>query len=148
MCIRYIFSYFLYIRSSCFLSFFLIPLILLFIKQKIFLLHMLTYLQIQKMWVILIHLENSTKNNLSLIIDIKSKTMLLRSKLKERWKMLLLLGAIWILIIFPIPFLPAWGYPIDETSLRTLMIITAVISIPFTLLAIFMNDGNREHSTY
>ena len=109
---------------------------------------MLTYLQIQKMWVILIHLENSTKNNLSLIIDIKSKTMLLRSKLKERWKMLLLLGAIWILIIFPIPFLPAWGYPIDETSLRTLMIITAVISIPFTLLVIFMNDGNREHSTY
>ena len=79
---------------------------------------MLTYLQIQKMWVILIQLENSTKNNLSLIIDIKSKTMLLRSKLKERWKMLLLLGAIWILIIFPIPFLPAWGYPIDETSLR------------------------------
>ena len=109
---------------------------------------MLTYLQIQKMWVILIQLENSTKNNLSLIIDIKSKTMLLRSKLKERWKMLLLLGAIWILIIFPIPFLPAWGYPIDETSLRTLMIITAVISIPFTLLAIFMNDGNREHSKY
>jgi hypothetical protein len=53
---------------------------------------MLTYLQIQKMWVILIQLENSTKNNLSLIIDIKSKTMLLRSKLKDRWKMLLLLG--------------------------------------------------------
>jgi hypothetical protein len=44
--------------------------------------------------------------------------------------------------------LPAWGYPIDETSLRTLIIITAIISIPFTLLAIFMNDGNREHSTY
>ena len=68
--------------------------------------------------------------------------MLLRSRLKERWKMLLLLGAIWILIIFPIPFLPAWGYPIDETSLR------ALITITFTLLAIFMNDGDREHSTY
>jgi hypothetical protein len=39
--------------------------------------------------------------------------------------------------------LPAWGYPIDETSLRTLMIITAIISIPFTLLAIFINDGNK-----
>jgi hypothetical protein len=39
--------------------------------------------------------------------------------------------------------LPAWGYPIDETSLRTLMIITAIISISFTLLAIFMNDGNK-----
>jgi hypothetical protein len=74
--------------------------------------------------------------------------MLLRSRLKERWKMLLLLGTICMLIIFPIPFLPACGYPIDETS-RTLMIITAVISIPFTLLAIFMNDGgNRESSRY
>jgi O-antigen/teichoic acid export membrane protein len=101
------------------------------------------------MWIILIQTENNTKNNLSLIIDIKSKAMLLRSRLKERWKMLLLLGAIWFLIVFPIPFLPAWGHPIDETSLRTLMIITAIISIPFTLLAIFMNDGgNREHSTY
>jgi O-antigen/teichoic acid export membrane protein len=74
--------------------------------------------------------------------------MLLSSRLKERWKMLLLLGIIWILIVFPIPFLPAWGYPIDETSLRTLMIITTIISIPFTLLAIFMNDGNKERSTY
>ena len=74
--------------------------------------------------------------------------MLLRSRLKERWKMLVLLGTIWLLIVFPIPFLPAWGYPIDETSIRTIMIITAVISIPFTLLAIFMNDGNREHSRY
>jgi uncharacterized membrane protein len=70
------------------------------------------------------------------------------SKLKKRWKMLLFLGTIWILIVFPIPFLPAWGYPIDETSLRTLIIITAIISIPFTLLAIYMNDGNRERSTY
>ena len=93
-------------------------------------------------------LENNNKNILSLIRDINQKTMLLRSRLKERWKMLLLLGTIWLLIVFPIPFLPAWGYPIDETSLRTIMIITAVISIPFTLLAIFMNDGNREHSRY
>ena len=81
-------------------------------------------------------------------MDINQKEMLLRSRLKERWKMLVLLGAIWILIIFPIPSLPVWGYHIDETSLRTLMIITAIVSIPFTLLAIFMNDGNREHSTY
>jgi hypothetical protein len=98
--------------------------------------------------ITLIQLETCTKNNLLLIIDINQKAMLLRSRLKERWKMLLLLGTIWLLIIFPIPFLPAWGYPIDETSLRTLIIITSVISIPFTLLAIFMNDGNREHSTY
>ena len=62
--------------------------------------------------------------------------------------MLLLIGGLWFLIVFPIPFLPAWGLPIDETSLRTLMIITAVISIPFTLLAIFMNDGTNKSSTY
>jgi len=91
------------------------------------------------------HLEaNLHQKHLSLIIDIKSKAMLLRSRLKERWKILLLLGAIWILIIFPIPFLPAWGYPIDETSLRALITITVIVSIPFTLLAIFMNDGNGE----
>jgi polyferredoxin len=72
--------------------------------------------------------------------------MLLRSRLKERWKMLLLLGTLWFLIVFPIPFLPAWGYPINETALRTLIIITAVISIPFTLLAIFMNDGNKDYN--
>jgi hypothetical protein len=81
-------------------------------------------------------------------MDIQIKAMLLRSRLKERWKLLLLLGTIWILIVFPIPFLPAWGYPIDETSLRTLLIITTIISIPFTLLAIFMNDGSKERSTY
>jgi hypothetical protein len=93
----------------------------------------------------LMHLEaNLHQKHLSLIIDIKSKAMLLRSRLKERWKLLLLLGAIWILIIFPIPFLPAWGYPIDETSLRALITITVIVSIPFTLLAIFMNDGNGE----
>src|ERR687889_462459 len=92
---------------------------------------------------------NLHQKHLSLITDIKLKAMLLRSRLKERWKILLLLGAIWILIIFPIPFLPAWGYPIDETSLRALITITVIVSIPFTLLAIFMNDGNREgRSTY
>jgi hypothetical protein len=37
--------------------------------------------------------------------------------------------------------------PIDPTSLRTLLIITAIITIPFTLLAIFMNEGNSDRSS-
>jgi hypothetical protein len=60
--------------------------------------------------------------------------------------MLVLLVGIWLVILFPIPFLPFLGLPIDETSLRTLVIITAIISIPFTLLAIFMNEGNIRSS--
>jgi O-antigen/teichoic acid export membrane protein len=72
---------------------------------------------------------------------------MLRSRLRQRWKMLLLLVGIWLVIMFPIPFLPFWGLPIDQTSLRTLVIITAVISIPFTLLAVFMNEGNIRRSS-
>ena len=58
--------------------------------------------------------------------------------------MFLFLVGIWIVIIFPIPFLPAWGYPIDPNSLRTLTIITAIVSVPFVLLAIFINDGSSK----
>ena len=68
----------------------------------------------------------------------------IRSRLKSRWKMFLFLVGIWIVIIFPIPFLPAWGYPIDPNSLRTLTIITAIVSVPFVLLAIFINDGSSK----
>jgi hypothetical protein len=71
---------------------------------------------------------------------------MLRSRLRQRWKMLLLLVGIWLVIMFPILFLPFWGFPIDPTSIRTLVIITAIISIPFTLLAIFMNEGNIGRS--
>ena len=57
------------------------------------------------------------------------------------------LVGLWLLIVFPIPFLPMWGLPIDPTSVRTLLIITAIITIPFTLLAIFMNEGNSSRSS-
>jgi hypothetical protein len=56
--------------------------------------------------------------------------------------MIAFLVGIWLIILFPIPFLPLWGLPIDPTSIRTLLIITSIITIPFTLLAIFMNEGN------
>ncbi|HJU35554.1 MAG TPA: hypothetical protein VJ695_10560 [Nitrososphaera sp.] len=69
---------------------------------------------------------------------------MIRSRLKNRWKVLVVLAGIWILFIFPIPFLPFFGAPIDPTSIRTLIITTAIVSIPFTLLALFMNDGRSD----
>jgi hypothetical protein len=61
--------------------------------------------------------------------------------------MVAFLVGIWLLILFPIPFLPMWGLPIDPTSVRTLLIITFIITIPFTLLAIFMNEGDSSRSS-
>ena len=72
---------------------------------------------------------------------------MIRDRLKARWKVLVVLTDVWLLFIFPIPFLPLFGAPIDETSIRTLIITTSIVSIPFTFLALFMNDGghtNRE----
>jgi hypothetical protein len=61
--------------------------------------------------------------------------------------MIAFLVGVWLLILFPIPFFPMWGLPIDPTSVRTLIIITSVITIPFTLLAIFMNEGGGDSSS-
>jgi hypothetical protein len=72
---------------------------------------------------------------------------LIYSRLRQRWKMVAFLVGIWLLILFPIPFLPMWGLPIDPTSVRTLLIITFIITIPFTLLAIFMNEGDSSRSS-
>jgi O-antigen/teichoic acid export membrane protein len=70
---------------------------------------------------------------------------MIRSRLKTRWKVLVVLVGIWLLFMFPIPFLPLFGAPIDDTSIRTLIITTAIVSIPFTLLAIFMNEGRQSN---
>jgi hypothetical protein len=70
---------------------------------------------------------------------------MIRSRLKKRWKVLVGLASIWLLFMFPIPFLPLFGAPIDDTSIRTLIITTAIVSVPFTLLAIFMNEGRRSN---
>ena len=61
--------------------------------------------------------------------------------------MIAFLVGIWLIILFPIPFLPLWGLSIDPTSIRTLLIITSIITIPFTLLAIFMNEGNSGRNS-
>ena len=65
----------------------------------------------------------------------------IRARLKQRWKMLAVVVGIWIVVMFPIPFLPLLGFPYDATSVRILLMISAIVSIPFTLLALFMNDG-------
>src|SRR5919109_624263 len=65
----------------------------------------------------------------------------IRARLKQRWKMLAVVVGIWIVVMFPIPFLPLLGFPYDVTSVRILLMISAIVSIPFTLLALFMNDG-------
>jgi uncharacterized membrane protein len=71
----------------------------------------------------------------------------IRMKLKQRWKVLAILAGVWLLFMFPIPFLPLMGLPFDPTSVNILMMITAIVTIPFTLLAIFMNDGRRSNSS-
>jgi hypothetical protein len=70
---------------------------------------------------------------------------MIRFRLKKRWKVLVVLAGIWLLLMFPIPFLPLFGASIDDTSIRTLIITTAIVSIPFTLLAIFMNEGRQSN---
>jgi hypothetical protein len=40
----------------------------------------------------------------------------IRARLKQRWKMLAVVVGIWIVVMFPIPFLPLLGFPYDETS--------------------------------
>jgi hypothetical protein len=49
--------------------------------------------------------------------------------------------------LFPIPLLPFWGVRIDQNTINTTIIITTIVTIPFTFLAIFMNDGNKGSRT-
>jgi len=71
----------------------------------------------------------------------------IRARLRQRWKTLAVVAGIWLVVMFPIPFLPLFGFPYDETSVRILLMITAIVSIPFTLLALFMNDGRHSNSS-
>jgi Na+/melibiose symporter-like transporter len=71
----------------------------------------------------------------------------IRGRLRQRWKMLAVVVGIWIVVMFPIPFLPLFGFPYDATSVRVLIMISGILSIPFTLLALFMNDGSNRSRT-
>jgi hypothetical protein len=65
-----------------------------------------------------------------------------RQRIRRRWKMLAFVAVIWVWVLFPIPFLPLFNAPYDWTSIRVSLIILCIASIPFTFLALFMNDGS------
>ena len=67
-------------------------------------------------------------------------------KLRKRWKLLLGVAVLWLWVVFPIPFLPFFNVPFDPSAIQALLITVAVISIPFTLLAIFMNKGSNARA--
>lgn len=58
--------------------------------------------------------------------------------LRKKWRRLLAFGAIWVFVLFPIPFLPLFGVEPNPQSTQALIIITAVVSIPMVFLMIFM----------
>ena len=58
--------------------------------------------------------------------------------LRRKWRRLAAFGAIWVFVLFPIPFLPLWGFDINAQAFQALIIITAIVSIPLTFLFIFM----------
>jgi hypothetical protein len=73
-----------------------------------------------------------------------SFSTLLKQRAKKRWKLLCVVGGLWLWALFPIPFLPLFNAPYDPTSVHVTIIISAIASIPFTLLALFMNSGERQ----
>jgi hypothetical protein len=73
-------------------------------------------------------------------------TSFLKQRIKKRWKMLIVVSGLWLWALFPIPFLPLFNASYDPTSIHVALIISAIASIPFTLLALFMNSGSREES--
>jgi uncharacterized membrane protein len=71
----------------------------------------------------------------------------LAARFRKRWKTIVSLVGLWLVFMIPIPFLPLWGVHMDQNTINTAIIISAVITIPFTFLAIFMNDGNKGSRT-
>jgi len=68
----------------------------------------------------------------------------LKQRIRKRWKLLSVVAALWVWVLFPIPFLPLFHASYDPTSVRVMIMIAAIASIPFTLLALFMNSGRHE----
>ncbi len=58
--------------------------------------------------------------------------------LRKKWKRLVAFAAVWAFILFPIPFLPLWGFEVNPQAVQALIIITGVVSVPLVLLFIFM----------
>jgi hypothetical protein len=68
----------------------------------------------------------------------------LKRRIKKRWKLVSIVAVLWVWVLFPIPFLPLFHASYDPTSVRVTVMIAAIASIPFTLLALFMNSGKPE----
>lgn len=68
----------------------------------------------------------------------------IKSKLRRRWKYLVVVAFVWFWAAFPIPFVPIFGFEIGESAMTALIIISVLITIPFTLLAIFMKDYEKK----
>jgi hypothetical protein len=75
-------------------------------------------------------------------------TSFLAERVRKRWKLLMFVVGIWVFVLFPIPFLPLFNASYDPTSIRVTLIIASIASIPFTLLALFMNPGRARGETY
>lgn len=73
-------------------------------------------------------------------------TSFLKQRIRKRWKMLVVVSGLWLWALFPIPFLPLFNASYDPNSIHVALIISAIASIPFTLLALFMNSGTTEES--
>jgi hypothetical protein len=72
-----------------------------------------------------------------------SGTAFLKQRIRKRWKLLVIVAGLWLFALFPIPFLPLFHAPFDDTSIKISIMIIGIASIPFTLLALFMNSGRR-----
>lgn len=58
--------------------------------------------------------------------------------IRRKWRRLAGFAALWVFILFPIPFLPLLGFDINPEAFQGLIIIAAIISIPLGALFIFM----------
>jgi len=65
----------------------------------------------------------------------------LKQRIRKRWKILVVVAGCWLAALFPIPFLPLFNAPYDSTSIQVTVIILGIAAVPFTFLALFMNNG-------
>lgn len=76
-----------------------------------------------------------------------SKTRLLLFGIRMGYRVLAVLAGVWLMFMLSVSFLSLMGLAFDPTSLRMLIIIISIITVPFSLLAIFMNDGCHANNT-
>lgn len=66
------------------------------------------------------------------------------SRLRRRWKYLVIVVFVWFWAAFPIPFVPFFGFELGPSAITALIVISVLITIPFTLLALFMKDYEKK----